>query len=462
MSIFHLDLNTYQQDFKTSQVNKERYGDVRTDFALVNKILDLLPQSRFENPRLKWLDPCAGTGYFTIILYKRLFKSLQTVIKNPMKRHRHIVRNMIWMIEINGEHLDGLFQLFGENANILNGNFLDMRSMEFDTIIGNPPFNCNGIKKVPTNSSRNKKLDGRTVWVDFVTYSMMNLKNGGYLAMITPSIWMKRDHYHSNSLQKWNIKKIHCLTNTQTNRIFHKQAQTPTCYFTIVKEKTALSSRVALFDSFLKNYINFSANRQSGSVSFPLYGASIIEKLADVVKQFGFIQVTKTSIRPGYKGLTVKSASDENHVYPNVSTCVLNKLRPTLVVNFSNQKCVFAGVPKLILAHKMYGFPFYDSTGEYGISNRDNYVIVGRTHNDFLRLKRFLSTKLAFVAFESTRYRMKYLERYAFEFLPDITKIPNFPETITDETVMDYFKFSELERKCIDNIVKKQYKQFQE
>ena len=55
---------------------------------------------------------------------------------------------------------------------------------------------------------------------------------------------------------------------------------------------------------------------------------------------------------------------------------------------------------------------------------------------------------------------MKYLERYAFEFIPDITKLSQFPETITDETVADYFNFTTEERKYINTFMKKKYMQF--
>jgi hypothetical protein len=55
---------------------------------------------------------------------------------------------------------------------------------------------------------------------------------------------------------------------------------------------------------------------------------------------------------------------------------------------------------------------------------------------------------------------MRYLEKYAFDFLPDITKLKDFPEEITDETVADYFNFDEMERKCIESITKKQYGTF--
>ncbi len=85
MSISTIDLATHKQVFNVNINNKKTFGEVTTDFSLINKILDLLPQYLFENPSLKWLDPCAGKGYFSMVLYKRLFKSLQIKIKCPFK-----------------------------------------------------------------------------------------------------------------------------------------------------------------------------------------------------------------------------------------------------------------------------------------------------------------------------------------------------------------------------------------
>ena len=64
---------------------------------------------------------------------------------------------------------------------------------------------------------------------------------------------------------------------------------------------------------------------------------------------------------------------------------------------------------------------YLDLSGEYGISNRDNYVIYKDNNEDLIKLSEFLSTELVKKVYESTRYRMKYLEKYAFELLPDIT-----------------------------------------
>ena len=115
---------------------------------------------------------------------------------------------------------------------------------------------------------------------------------------------------------------------------------------------------------------------------------------------------------------------------------------------------------KLVLAHKMYGFPFLDKNGEYGISNRDNFIICDYTQEELEKIQHFLSTKLALYIFESTRYRMKYLEKYAFQFLPDITKIKDFPSEINDETIADFFQFDSQDRENIKNLHKKNFKNF--
>ena len=125
---------------------------------------------------------------------------------------------------------------------------------------------------------------------------------------------------------------------------------------------------------------------------------------------------------------------------------------PELIINYSNTPLSFSGVPKLILAHKMYGFPYLDVSGEYGISNRDNYVIIKEKHEDLLKLKQFLSTKTALYFFEATRYRMKYLEKYAFQLIPDITHLTDFPTEINDKTIADYFQFDEEDRYVIKKI----------
>ena len=102
----------------------------------------------------------------------------------------------------------------------------------------------------------------------------------------------------------------------------------------------------------------------------------------------------------------------------------------------------------------MYGFPFYDVSGVYGISSRDNYIIKNKTHEEFLLLQKFLSSKLVVYIFETTRYRMKYLEKEAFTFLPNILTIKEFPTVLTDSMLFDYFGITDEERNYIINFHK--------
>ena len=450
MSIRTIDINTYSQLFTASLQNKHKYGEINTDFKLITDILKLIPKHKFKNKKLKWLDPCCGCGYFSMILYKLLYENIPIIDNN--EKHNHIINNMMYMIEINPEHISILKTVFGENANIKCANFLDTDGI-YDMIIGNPPFNCDGIVKVPTNTTMSKKSDGSSIWQKFIKHSIKCLKGGtGYLTFITPSIWMKSDHPMHEFMIQYNIKAIHTMTNTETNKAFHGQAQTPTCYFTMVKMKThkyPLHRPISIYDKSTSRYIKCETHMHSKYTPLPLFAQSIIQRLLFLVEIYGHIKVIKTSMRPDYKGLSIKSEPDDERTYPNISTCILDDLQPQLVINYSNKACVYAKQRKLVLAHKMYGFPYYDASGAYGISNRDNYVILNKKPEEFIKLKQFFSTKFALYIFEATRYRMKYLEKYIFEMIPDITKIPDFPTIINDDTLALFFKLSDIEVKAI-------------
>ena len=110
MSIKNINLESYKQLFNVSLQNKNKYGEVNTDFSLVSQILQLIPEHKFKDPKLKWLDPCCGSGYFSMVLYKLLFENLP--IKDGEEKHNHIIMNMIYMVEINEEHLPLLKVIF--------------------------------------------------------------------------------------------------------------------------------------------------------------------------------------------------------------------------------------------------------------------------------------------------------------------------------------------------------------
>ena len=432
-------LNNQTEENKNPVLTKNdvhNFGIIYTPVVLVQQILDLIPEKYFKDPKLHWLDIGAGTGAFSIVLYKRLFQGLQGVIGDSDKRHHHIITNMMYMVEIYPAHVEELHRLFGMEANIINSDFLSINRFEypnFDFIIGNPPYNTGGKIKTPTDQNREKKEDGETTYVAFVKKSLEVLSYGGFLNLIIPNLWLKPDKSGLyNRLTNLNICKLHCLSAGETNKIFNYQAQTPTCFFLIenIEDLNDGEKSIKIWDKFLKKYIEYKLLQ---NWPIPCHGISIVNRLIKYVKQYGCLTYYKTNTCSKKISLSENNESEHDsehgskYKYCNIKTCYLNGLEPTLVYNWSDGACPYYRVPKLVLAHKMYGFPYLDVSGEYGISTRDNYVISGCNYSvdELQEIQAFLSTKFALFVFSTCNYRMRYLERYAFNFLPDIINMGN-------------------------------------
>ena len=255
-----------------------------------------------------------------------------------------------------------------------------------------------------------------------------------------------KDKIH-NMLLQYNIHKLHSFTNTQTNKIFRGNAQTPTCYFLL--ENSCSRNMIELYDTCFDEYISYPIIIGN---PVPIYSQKMILKLSNYVEKYGYLLVKKTNM-PSIRS-TFSDISKNTHIYKNIKTCVLEKRAPKLVFEYSNIKQSYSNKVKIVLAHKMYGFPFFDKEGLYGISYRDNYVILDYSKKELERICNFLSTKFILYLYEATRYRMKYLEKYAFELIPDITKIEGFPSIINDNTVSRFFGLSKDEMDVIMNFNK--------
>jgi hypothetical protein len=283
------------------------------------------------------------------------------------------------------------------------------------------------------------------------------LETNGHLALIIPALWMKPDKaglYNILINNNFTINNLHCLSTNETQKEFLYQAQTPTCFFCGKSGKVPPQNSIPIYDKIHKTYIDY---KLLFNYPIPTQGIAIINKLLYYVEQVGYLKVYKSN-SPPKKSLF--GESDTNTIL-NIKTTNLSNKTPQLIKNYSNILQHYANIPKLILAHKMYGFPYLDSSGNYGISSRDNYIL---TINDYSleelkQIQAFLSTKFALFIFSTTNYRMRYLEKYAFLFLPNITKITNFPNLLNlnqqqrDKLIINFFNLSELEELAITNSI---------
>tara|TARA_B100002052_G_scaffold132486_2_gene121718 strand:+ start:335 stop:1720 length:1386 start_codon:yes stop_codon:yes gene_type:complete len=439
MSIVNTNINT--QTILFSKEKKEKYGEIFTPYTLIHKMFKLIDHDVFTDPNNKWLDPGAGTGFFSIFLFWKLDSGLSNIIKNIEERRKHIIENMIYMVEIQQENIETLKNIFGKNANIFNLDFVtdSIKHIKFSYIIGNPPYNINGVKKVPTNREKNKKKDGQTLWFEFIKTSLKLLVKNGKLIMIVPSIWMKPNKSKAYDFMcQYQIDKIHCLSNTETNKIFNGNAQTPTCYFLLRNTKS--NNNINIFDVDKSTYVKYNIKI---NYPIPIFGAHIINKFMKYVNLYGSLNVIKTNMPS--KNVKLNTTYSKDFPYKNINSAKISSVgnKPYLDIKYSNESCKYYKQIKLILPHKMYGFPYLDTDGSYGICNRDNYVILDDNIDNLNIVKEFLSTKTALYIYEATRYRMKYLEKYAFKFIPNILVMADFikKRPLDDKYIWDFFDF---------------------
>ena len=198
--IFELyaDIGVYiDSNLSIRDLEKNKYGEVFTPYSYICELLDQLPARVWSNPALRWLEPASGIGHFCAVIYVRLMDGLCVMFPDPCARHEHIIRNMLFMVEINTVNVERTRDLFGSLVNITCADFLDpvagaaIPGAAIDIIIGNPPFQMPRDETIRMGSK-----GGRTLWDKFIAKSLDILKsNPGkeerFLCFITPPAWRK-------------------------------------------------------------------------------------------------------------------------------------------------------------------------------------------------------------------------------------------------------------------------------
>jgi len=346
-------INKIEEYLPVRKNEKEKFGEVFTPPLLINELLDNLPKDVWSNPTLKWLDPANGIGNFFIIVYSRLMNGLEKKIPNKNNRSLHILKNMLYMVEINPKNVKISNTIFGKNSNIINKDFLSNHAfehMKFDIIIGNLPFN----EEININNKKNIAL-----WTSFVFKSFQILNEGGYIAFIHPQTWRSPE----NKTKLWdvltnkNIIYLHIYGADASKKIFNVNTKVDLYILqnsnnrntiTYVIDETGKINHIKLKElSFLPNY-NFKEIIE------------LVDKDYDENNENNIIYDTF------YSTSKTKEIKDSKFKYPVISS-ITNGNKLNLRYTDTKSKGHF-NISKVIINGGRFPYPYNDYNGKYGMT----------------------------------------------------------------------------------------------
>ena len=184
--------------------------DSSTPLELVQEMISRIPQEVLEDPKSRFLDPCAGTGTFLVALFHELKK---------YHEEDHILPNMLYACEVDKFKSRILKNLGIEN--IYEESFLTKQfDMKFNVVTGNPPYN----KRVG-DGGKSGTVGDKTFYRKFVNKAFEVCTEDGYVLYVTLKNVMK-------TLDKQNVQvhSVNMMTEVdywKYNTLFFLAQNTP-------------------------------------------------------------------------------------------------------------------------------------------------------------------------------------------------------------------------------------------
>jgi hypothetical protein len=388
--------------------NKEKklFGEVFTPLWLVERMINQVPEDFYHHPEYKILGPSVGIGNFQVGLYYKLMETLKDKIPNEEKRRKHILENMLYMIELNEDNREVLENILNPERkyklNIRCGDFLTMDVLKefglmegFDMVMENPPYNSDmqtGRAKI-------------SLWDKFVINSLNVIKNNGYLVMVHPSKWRQPEH------KMWDV-----ITNNQIlylelhdKKDGKKTFQSDTRYDWYVLQKTPYKKSTIVIDTLgKKSIINLN------KIKFlPNYLMEEISQLINLNKSEQ-LEVYYDSSTYG-NNQPNKDKSLSTFKYPVVTA--LNKDGPIIKyfdtnINKSKQK----GWKKVILSsNEVIRHPINDFEAKYGISN-NTFGIAINSEKQGNELIKAITSEFFTKVIEATKWQTFQIDYHMFKY----------------------------------------------
>ena len=340
------------------RVNK--YGEVFTPPCLIHELLDHLPPSIWKNPNTTILDPCAGHGNFLSELLPRFMSGLSQKIRDPIARKRHILTNMITLIELNPTNIREIqanpnwpksFLELGRN--LIRGDFLD-ESIElphktYTVILANPPY------QAPKDEEYKGSMGNHTLW-DFFLKKAIQMAD--HIGFITPSNWRRPEHpLYQEIVPKLTFLRIY--SKQDGIRLFDVQSRFD-LYVLNTRRGTPTSPIPLLIDEDGKQY-----RSEIHPNKWPFLPNRNYQEIRPLLAKHGEQRLNVIFHSTLYDARKLKSHKTIKYKYPVVHTIT----KTGVGIRYADHRDPSQfGIPKVILNANEKQYPILDDTGKYGMS----------------------------------------------------------------------------------------------
>lgn len=398
-----------ENELPINKKKKDMSGEVFTPKKFIVEIVEQIPPNVWKNPQLKILDPASGCGNFGMVVYQKLMDSLRNVIPDSTKRSRHILENMLYMIEYDKQNYEKCRKVFGSSCKISHNDFFEKEKWakdfgdvcRFDIILGNPPY------QKPVKGVRNGQKGGNTLWDKFVLDCLKyNLKPSGFIGFLTPPTWRKPD------AELW---KIMSLENLVIYLSIYGQKEVIENFNVVqkidswvIQKKKNQGKKSRVVDIFGKKHDLYLSK-------WPFLPNSHYENIMPLLttKEKG-IKVIFSRSAYGTDKKNMSRVKTAEFKYPVVH--LINKKGITFW--YSNIRVAFMHEPKVILTFNGAQYPYpelNDYKGEYGTSQITFGIPIRNKREGEKILKVFLSNNFREVI-DAMKWNTFITERRVFEY----------------------------------------------
>ena len=380
-----------------------------------------VPLDIWRNPNIKWLDPANGIGNFPVIAYYMLDYQLDEHgkeakyrgDKNKDKRRKHIIENMLYMIELDKGNCATSRSIFKKidpeaKANICCTNTLSLTDEKikskfgidrFDVVMGNPPFQ-------DLQEAEGKRGGGDELYMKFVKKSLELLKDSGYLVFLHPPSWRKPEYNEGRKKSK-NAGMFNLIAHN--NHIVYLEIHSSKDGMDIFKAGTrydfyTLKKTISTKNTIIKDINGEIAEIDLSEFDFlPNYNIKNIKKLLPAKSKtkcdLGIFddETQKYTNNPCILYETsayetrkywVSNKETSQFKYPLVHTTPIDGVR--YYYSNTKDKGMF-GIPKVIFGDGGINEPIIDLTGKYGMTQHAMAIVI-KNESDANKLSKFLKS----------------------------------------------------------------------